>query len=161
VPYTCALTAVLAKKPVLMEEFGGCTAPPGKKSFDWTWMGYGRVHRQFMAAEETWAEYFTQVLPKLVEVGAMGALTWCHADYHPSLWDKPPCSGSRHERHFGLVRPDGSLKPYAQVIKDFAATKPQVIQAVKKITLPYSAAEYYKNTLQKIYGLYDWWLGQA
>jgi serine/threonine protein kinase len=27
---------------------------------------------------------------------------------------------------FGLVRPDGTLKPHAQVIKDFAATQPMV-----------------------------------
>ena len=32
VPFTCALTTALCGKPTLMEEFGGCTAPPGEAS---------------------------------------------------------------------------------------------------------------------------------
>jgi endo-1,4-beta-mannosidase len=140
-----------------MEEFGGCTAPPGRESFEWNWNGYGQNEKQFMASEEALAEYYVQVLPKLVEVGALGALIWCFADYHPSLWDRPPCSESRHERFFGLVRPDGSLKPHANVIRDFAKTLPKVKQAEKVVTLPYMRSEYYKNTLEKILYLYESW----
>ncbi len=161
VPFTCALTTALSGKPVLMEEFGGCTASKGHRSYVWTWRGYERIHRQFMASEEALAEYYAQVLPKLVEVGAMGALSWCFADYHPSLWDKPPCSGSKHERFFGLLRPDGSLKPHAEVIKQFAATKPMVVPAKKKLVLPYTSTEYYKNTSLKIFRLYNRWLEQG
>jgi endo-1,4-beta-mannosidase len=157
VPFTCALTAAISGKPVLMEEFGGCTAPHGSESFEWEWTGYGRETKQFMASEEALAEYYAKVLPKLVDVGVIGALAWCFADYHPSLWDKPPCSESWHERFFGLVRPDGSLKPHAKVINDFAATHPIVIPAKKTITLPYKSSEYYENTLEKLLTLYQQW----
>lgn len=157
VPFTCALTIAISGKAVLMEEFGGCTAPPGKESFEWEWTGYGRETKQFMASEEALAEYYAAVLPRLVEVGVIGALAWCYADYHPSLWDKPPCSESWHERFFGLVRPDESLKPHAKVISDFAATHPVVMPAKKVITLPYKSSEYYENTLEKLLTLYRQW----
>jgi endo-1,4-beta-mannosidase len=157
VPFTCALTAALSGKQVLMEEFGGCTAPPGKESFEWQWNGFGQEFTQFMASEDALAEYFALVLPKLVEAGAIGALPWCFADYHPSLWDRPPCSEFWHERFFGLVRPDGSIKPHAKILRDFAATQPTVKKAEKVISLPYSGSEYYENTLEKILKLYENW----
>ncbi|MEZ4516553.1 MAG: hypothetical protein R3C44_06845 [Chloroflexota bacterium] len=78
-----------------------------------------------MASEEGLAEYIEAVLPRLVEVGATGAVIWCFADYVPELWDRPPCDEAKHERFFGLVRPDGSLKPHAEAIKRFAATHPR------------------------------------
>ena len=75
-----------------------------------------------MAGEEEFARYVGEVLPRLVEVGATGAFLWCFADYAEDLWDRPPCDpgGAMHERHFGLVRPDGSLKPHADVMRSFA-----------------------------------------
>jgi endo-1,4-beta-mannosidase len=126
VPYTCAIAADMCGKPVLMEEFGGCTAPPGKESFIWEWEALGRERTQFMASEKDLAEYLRLVLPKLQQIGATGAVLWCYADYIEELWDRPPCDAQKHERFFGLVRPDGSLKPHAEVIKKFAATKPMV-----------------------------------
>jgi endo-1,4-beta-mannosidase len=161
VPFTCALTAALSGKPVLLEEFGGCTAPPGKDSFEWEWIGYGRETKQFMASEEALAEYYAQVLPKLVDVGVIGAFAWCFADYHSSLWDRPPFSESWHERYFGLVRSDGSLKPHAKVISEFAATNPIIKPAKKVINLPYSNSEYYENTLEKILNLYQTWISEV
>lgn len=146
VPFTTALTAALCSKPALMEEFGGCMSLPGHPSETWTWVGYGREFSQFMASEEDFAQYIRQVLPRLQEVGSTGAMIWCYADYAPELWDLPPCSGSRHERHFGFVRPDGSLKPHAQVIKDFAATRPVIgpIPGYAKIEI--SPDEFYRGT---------------
>jgi endo-1,4-beta-mannosidase len=157
VPFTCALTAALSSKQVLMEEFGGCTAQPGKDSFSWEWIGYGSEIKQFMASEEALAEYFSAVLPRLVDAGVIGAMPWCFADYHPSLWDRPPYVESRHERFFGLIRPDGSLKPHAQVIRDFAVTNPMVKPAERIIPLPYQRSEYYHNTLEKFMNLYEEW----
>jgi endo-1,4-beta-mannosidase len=157
VPFTCALTSALSGKPVLMEEFGGCTAPPGKDSFEREWIGYGKEMKQFMASEEALAEYFTAVLPKLVEVGAIGAMSWCFADFHHDLWGIPPYKESRHERFFGLVRPDGSLKPHAKVIREFSATNPIVKPASRVISLPYRSSDYYVDTLEKILNLYEDW----
>jgi endo-1,4-beta-mannosidase len=87
---------------------------------------YGKPREQYMVSEEALAEYFEQVLPKLLEVGALGAMLWCFADYVPELYHRPPCDEAWHERFFGLVRPDGSLKPHAAIIKRFAATKPSM-----------------------------------
>jgi endo-1,4-beta-mannosidase len=161
VPFTCALTAALSEKPVLMEEFGGCTAPPGKSSFEWEWNSSGIANKQFMASEDDMAEYYAAVLPKLLEVGALGAFIWCFADYHERLWDSPPCSNAWHERYFGLVRPDGSLKSHANVVREFAARHPVVLPAKRKIDLPYPRYEYYQNTLEKFMDLYKEWKGQS
>jgi len=159
VPYACALTAALAGKPVLMEEFGGCTAPPGQPSFAWEWDAPVGPGKQFMASEDALAEYLAAVLPKLVAGGVTGALLWCFADYAPELWGRPPCDHFRHERHFGLVRPDGSLKPHAQVLRDFAASQPQV-QPLPSFTLPVSADEYYRDPGRWSQALYADYLAQ-
>jgi endo-1,4-beta-mannosidase len=159
VPFSCALTAALGGKPVLMEEFGGCTAPPGRASFEMQWRDAGKAHTQFMAAEQDLAEYLQEVLPKLVQVGATGALVWCFADYARELWDRPPCDSAQHERFFGLVRPDGSLKPHAEVLRQFAATKPTVQTSAQTVTIPYSADEYYRDPRAHIIKLYRQWTG--
>lgn len=149
-PYSCAATSALCGKPTLMEEFGGCTAPPGEPSRVWEWTAYGKPRKQFMASEEDLAEYLRATLKNLVTVGATGAMLWCFADYAPELWDKPPCDESRHERFFGLVRPDGSLKPHALVVKEFAATPPTVQPIPEWAQLRFDADEFYKNPSQHL-----------
>lgn len=154
VPFLCALTSALCGKPTLMEEFGGCTEAPGRSSSVWAWSAYGQPREQFMASEEALAEYLGQVLPKLVEVGAAGAMLWCYADYTPDLWDRPPCDEAQHERFFGLVRPDGSLKPHAEVIRRFAATRPTVQPARRSVVLGGSPDEFYQAPLERTRALY-------
>ena len=159
VPFTCALTAALGGKPVLMEEFGGCTAEPGKLSYTMTWTETtGRTREQFMAGEEEFAKYIGQVLPKLQHSGATGAMLWCYADYVPELWDLPPCQNARHERFFGLVRPDGSLKPHARAIQEFAKTNPQVKPIPEYAKLKVDADEFYKEPLGHLVDLYSEYL---
>jgi endo-1,4-beta-mannosidase len=98
-----------------------------------------------MAGEEDFANYVRETLPRLVEVGATGAMLWCFADYVPELWDLPPCeeTGAKHERHFGLVRGDGSLKPHAEVVKEFVATGPRVVSPTRAVRLDITPDEYY------------------
>lgn len=159
VPFTCALVTAITGKPTLMEEWGGCTAPPGAPSQTWTWNQWGKPRSQFMASEEDLADYIEQVLPKLVEVGATGSFFWCYADYSSDLWQRPPCEEARHERFFGLVRPDGSLKPHAQVIKRFADTNPQILeQPLRRVTLDISMDEYYQAPVEAITRLYQSYL---
>jgi endo-1,4-beta-mannosidase len=161
VPFTCALVSAMTGKPTLMEEWGGCTAPPGAASQVWSWTSYGEARRQFMASEEDLAEYVAAVLPKLVDVGATGAMLWCFADYHPSLWDTPPCDEAKHERHFGLVRPDGSLKPHAEAIRRFAGTSPRVLREPRHaIELDVSHADYYAAPAEHARRLYERYLAQ-
>ncbi len=159
VPFTCALTAALSGKPVLMEEFGGCTALPGEATYTMKWTETnGHEREQFMASEEDFAEFLRLTIPKLQDSGATGAMLWCFADYVPELWNMPPCQNSVHERFFGLVRPDGSLKPHAKVIQEFAKTKPQVkpIPAYAKLTV--NADEFYKEPLPHLVDLYQGYL---
>jgi endo-1,4-beta-mannosidase len=148
VPFLCALTSALCGKPALMEEFGGCTAPPGKPSYVHEWTSYGKPRKQFMASEEELARHIEQVLPRLVEVGALGAVVWCFADYAPELYHRPPCDESWHERFFGLVRPDGSVKPHAAAIQRFAATNPKVLPAQRQVALDVSPEAYYLDPLE-------------
>lgn len=158
VPFACALTAALSSKPVLMEEFGGATAPPGAASFDLSWRVGRHARRQFLASEEDLARYLDAVLPRLRQAGALGAVVWCFADYAPGLWDLPPCDRQLHERHFGLVRPDGTIKPHAFVLRDFAASKPLVQAPERIVELGCTGDEFYRAPLQKIADLYARWL---
>ena len=162
VPFTCALTAALAGKPVLMEEFGGCTAQPGEPSHIMNWTETnGREREQFMASEEDFAEFIRQTLSKLQDSGATGALIWCYADYVSELWDLPPCNNSQHERFFGLVRPDGSLKPHAKVIQEFAATNPQVKPIPDYAKFELDPEEFYKNPIPFLLDFYAQYLKGA
>ncbi len=148
VPFTCALTAALGGKPVLMEEFGGCTAQPGEESHIIKWTeSTGREREQFMASEEDFAEFLRLTIPKLQDSGATGAMLWCYADYIPELWNKPPCDNAIHERFFGLVRPDGSLKPHAKVIQEFAKTNQQVKPNPDYAKITIDPDDFYKKPL--------------
>lgn len=161
VPYTCALVSALCGKPTLMEEWGGCTNTPGKPSEVWEWTAYGEPRTQFMASEEDLAAYVAAVLPKLVEVGATGAMLWCFADYVEELWGKPPCKESKHERFFGLVRPEGSLKPHAEAIRAFAKTKPVVhANPARQVVLDVSPSEFYTTPAAYTVRLYQQYLSQ-
>ena len=145
VPFLCALTTALCGKPTLAEEWGGCTVPGDSKTWEWT--AYGLPRQQFMAGEEAFAGYVEAVLPRLIEVGSTGGMLWCFADYADHLWDRPPCDpgGSIHERHFGLVRPDGSTKPHADVLRRFAASRPVVAEPTRTVVLDVTADEYYSD----------------
>jgi endo-1,4-beta-mannosidase len=98
-----------------------------------------------MASEEDFAEFIGATLPRLQDSGATGAMIWCFADYVPELWDLPPCNNSRHERFFGLVRPDGSLKPHAKVMQAFAATNPRVKPIPDYAKFELDPAEFYRD----------------
>ncbi len=162
VPFTCAVTAALAGKPILMEEFGGPTAQPGEPSHMMKWTETnGREREQFVASEEDFAEFVEQTLPKLQDCGATGAMLWCYADYIPELWNLPPCNNSQHERFFGLVRSDGSLKPHAKVIRDFALTKPEVKPIPDYAKFEVDPDEFYKNPIPFLLDAYTKYLQGA
>ena len=158
VPFACALTAALSGKPVLAEEWGGCTAPPGEPSQTWRWTALAGEREQFMASEEDLAVYVAQVLPRLVAAGATGALLWCFADYDESLRGTPPLTAFRHERHFGLVRPDGTLKPHAEAVRAFAATSPRVRRVDWTGLLDVTPDEYYRAPAEHAVRLYERYL---
>jgi endo-1,4-beta-mannosidase len=110
-----------------------------------------------MAGEEAFADYVEATLPRLVDVGSPGAFLWCFADYAPDLWDRPPCDdgGAKHERHFGLIRPDGTLKPHAEVVARFVSTRPRVKAAGRTVALDVDPDEYYSNPSAHAQRLYS------
>lgn len=158
--YACALTSALCGKPTLMQEFGGCTAPPGEESYIMAWEAEEQHRRIFMASEEAFAEYVEQVLPKVQRTGATGAMIWSYKDYVPALWGLPPCNHAPHERFFGLVRNDGTPKPHAKVIQKFAESKPIVQPATHTVELDITPDEYYRDAKTHLVRLYDVFLSQ-
>jgi endo-1,4-beta-mannosidase len=158
VPYLAALTSALCGKPVLMEEFGAPTAAFGQPGFTWEWTAYGAERRQYMASEQEFAAYLKQVLPALHGVGATGAMLWCYADYAPALWGQPPLDESRHERFFGLVRSDGSLKAHARTLYEFGGTNPEVQSPTRTVPLDITPDEYYDNPRHHAERLYHQFL---
>ena len=158
VPFANQLTAALAGRPALFEEYGLCTAAPGADSHFETYPIHGRERAQFFASEDAGAEYYLRVLDKLHRIGALGAFGWCFADYTPDLYDRPPCDEFIHERTFGMVRPDGSLKPVADVIKAFAERHPRVMPMASTVNLGMSGDEYYASplaNLRRLFGQFE------
>lgn len=155
VPFATALTAALSGKPTLMEEFGACTAPPGQPTSTWEWQALGQSWSQVMLSEEVLAEHLADVLPRLVEVGAVGALLWCYADYHQDLWERPPCDTKLHERHFGLVRPDGSLKPHAELVRRFVAAGPTITTPAPRARIEIDGDAFHADPAAMLPGLFE------
>jgi endo-1,4-beta-mannosidase len=98
-----------------------------------------------MASEQDFAVHVERLLERLWEQGATGVYLWCFADYAETLWDRPPCSDAQHERHFGLVRPDGTLKPHARVVERFAAEARRIQPAPTDFRLGLSPDEFYAD----------------
>jgi hypothetical protein len=65
--------------------------------------------------------------------------------------------GAKHERHFGLVRPDGTLKPHAEVLRSFADTAPTVSPPTKTVALEVSPDQYYLDPAGHARRLYQGW----
>ena len=82
-------------------------------------------------------------------------MVWCYADYHESLWHRPPCDHQRHERHFGLVRPDGSLKPHAEVLREFIATSPVISAPSARARIEVDGAAFYADPAAALPPLFE------
>jgi endo-1,4-beta-mannosidase len=156
VPFTAGLTAALAGRPVLYEEFGVNTQwPDGPSRWAPLTNWDGSVRQVFYASEDDAAAYYAGVLPRLQRMGCLGAFCWCFPDYDPKLWDRPPCDFQPFERFFGLFRPDGSIKPMGRVVEQFARSKPTVQVAQKVVELPVPITDYWRNPQTYIKTLYD------
>ncbi len=131
VPFLCQLMQSMSGKPVLFNEFGNPTCPPGTVS------PYDRVPLPGEAApeakelppnaapyacltEEEMATYCYEVLNRLQRRGALGAFWWNWADYAKELENTPPFDRAKHELTFGIIRSDGTDKPVAGALKRFA-----------------------------------------
>ena len=164
-PFSLALTAGLsgAGRRPLMQEFGACTAPPGDPGCMITDNFLGEMKPQYLASEQEQAAYYETVLERLLQTGAAGAYAWCYADYVPRLFDRPPLATAIRERTFGLVRPDRSEKPAADVFRRFSERriKGTLVQGAVPRVLDVSADEYYRTPEKHFGRLYSKWVAQA
>ncbi|MFN2449236.1 MAG: beta-galactosidase [Candidatus Baltobacteraceae bacterium] len=146
VPFLCQVMQSLSGKPVLFNEFGNPTCPPGTVS------PFDRVplpgepppepaHLPENAApyacltEEEMARYCYGVLHRLQRRGALGAFWWNWADYADTLKETPPFDRAPHELSFGIIRNDGSYKPVALTLQRFAREQRAVVPPPEPIAL--------------------------
>jgi len=165
VPFCCALTAGLAGtgRPVLMQEFGLCTAAKGEQGHTIPDDFLGRPLPQYLASEEEAATYYGEVIERLLATGSSGAYAWCYADYDPRLFDRSPISTAIRERTFGLVRADGSEKPIADVFRKLRARRDAGLlnqsASIPKI-LDVTTDEYYSAPQSHFDRLYAKWIAE-
>lgn len=148
VPFLNVLTESLGEKPVLFEEFGLATTPLEKPPKE---TSYGE-RIVYMATEKEANDYCSQVLEKLYQIGSVGALVWCFSDYSFKRppWKEPPLNDI--EMHMGLTRADGSPKPHAKSLQDFAKQKRKIMPS--PFSLKVSEKNYFMSpyeTLKKYY----------
>jgi len=141
VPFLAALARSLASKPVLFSEFGNPTCPPGtlspydREPLPGEWVAPARPPETENLApyaclgELEMCTYAHRVLDRLQRRGALGGFWWCYADYAPEIADRPPFDRAKHELAFGIVRSDGSLKPVARTLEQFAREAREVVPA--------------------------------
>jgi endo-1,4-beta-mannosidase len=107
VPFYARLMQAFSQKPLLFSEFG-MPAYPATSDYDI-------------------ATYALLVLQRLHAAGTIGAMWWCWADYARALEAQPPFDRAPHELYFGMIRSDGSERPVARVLAQFAAQKRPVL----------------------------------
>jgi endo-1,4-beta-mannosidase len=109
VPFLCQVTQSLAQKPVLFNEFGNPTCPRDGRAVPFACLN-----------EDEMARYASGVLDRLHARGALGGFWWCWADYADALRTTPPFDNAPHELTFGVIRSDGTEKPVATALREFA-----------------------------------------
>ncbi len=160
VPFSCALTTALSNKPCFASDWGFSTAPPGPCSTPPEVVSSSG--RGCFATERAVADYVEDVLPRLVEVGALGAILGNYSDYTPSLHAHPPYDTFEHERRRGLLRADGTIKPHGQVIRRFAESNRAVQNPPsRRVRLDVSTDEYYTNPQLHSQRCYETFVAQS
>ena len=145
VPFLYELTSSFASKRVLFSEFGNPTCPGRAVS---------QVQRLACLSENEMAVYARSVLDRLHQRGALGALWWCWADYAPELAGDAPFDRAPHELTFGLIRDDGSEKPVARTLAQFASEGRRVMEAPPPIAQEDAYYEMLPGVVAAAYELY-------
>ncbi len=148
VPFLAMVTAWLTGQEVLFQELGapGSILSPTRSG--------GKTE---LWSEEEVANYYREVLTLLQQERCSGAFAWCFADYHPSLWEKPPLEKNLHERFFGLFRADSSPKPAARVWSALSEQEPAAPPTPQSWLNSWQREDFYHSpraNLEKMFGLY-------
>jgi hypothetical protein len=112
-PFLGSIARWLAKKPVLLQEFGVPTAPAVRQEK----LTEELPRHPSLVDEEEAARFAERSLNLLRRFRLMGCFWGSYADYHSTLWTRPPLDRNLPERSAGLFRHDGSPKAAATVFK--------------------------------------------
>ena len=150
VPFLAMIAAAFSFKPVLITGVGNPTCPPGKFSpFErfaqsdepphWSVSPRDPVFASYPClSEDENAAYATAVLERLHADGRLGAYWWCWSDYDDEAVEAP------HDRSYGIIRKDGSMKPVGGALSAFAR---QAHSLMKPDDMPMISSTYYYRTL--------------
>ncbi len=114
VPFLGCITKWMAKKPVLIQEFGVPTIPILQ---DIASQGIRSSEDFSLVNEDDVAEFAEKVLTELRRFKMIGGFWKSYGDYHPSIWNWAPVDRNLQEGFFGVLRHDGSPKPIAAAFK--------------------------------------------
>ncbi|HTV93155.1 MAG TPA: hypothetical protein VMG98_10600 [Verrucomicrobiae bacterium] len=117
VPFYAQLIQSFTGKPLLFSEFGNPACPRGEQTIG----SFECLDDDEMAA------YAYTVLVRLHAIGTIGAMWWCWSDYVNALRAVPPFDKAPHELSFGMIRADGSERPVARLLGQFAAQRLEVL----------------------------------
>jgi endo-1,4-beta-mannosidase len=140
--FSCALTSELTGKPCLSASWNLSTLPPSPEPL------HAGASYDNLVSERTAVEYAEMALPALVAAGSLGAIVGNYTDFEAGLFDSPPFDIRVSERHRGLCRADGTLKPHGRFIGEFAETNPSVqVPALRHAHVDVSIDTYYEDPL--------------
>jgi len=159
VPFSCALTTALSGKPCFASDWGLSIASEAQPR---TLTDVSALENHgWITTERAAANFSEHVLPRLLKVGALGALLGNYSDIDASLFDRPPYNTCERERSRGLLRADGAVKPHGQVIRRFAESNPLVqSQPAKRMAVEISTDEFYADPQRHSRRLYETYLAQ-
>jgi endo-1,4-beta-mannosidase len=123
VPFYAQLIQSFTGKPLLFSEFGNPACTPGEQT----------IGSFECLDEDEMAAYAYTVLVRLHAIGTIGAMWWCWSDYHNALYNVPPCDKAPHELHFGMIRADGTERPVARLLAQFAEQQLEILEPAAPI----------------------------
>jgi hypothetical protein len=162
VPFLALLAEGFSRKRVLFTEFGNPTCR-AREDVEGGFLGQSTHDSSLRAktfeclSEDEMAAYCTEALNRLHAAGHLGAYWWCWADYDERISREPPFDLAPHELTFGLIRGDGSEKPVARALAEFARQRREVVIGAAAATpnesthyegLPHSTAVEYATYLR-------------
>jgi endo-1,4-beta-mannosidase len=149
-PFLASIARWLARKPVLIQEFGVPTAPV-----------LGRVETSGedgnelrLVDEEDAARFAEKALNLARRFKTVGAFWGAFGDYHPTVWTRPPLDQNLSERFTGLVRHDGSPKAAATLFKSPSAPAASANSEVSADWLDITEEEYLQDPETNLRRLY-------
>jgi len=149
-PFLASIARWLAKKPVLLQEFGVPSAPVVRQDY----LIEELPKHPSLVDEEDAARFAEKSLNLLRRSKMIGCFWGSYGDYHPTVWARPPLDRNVPERFAGLVRHDGSPKAAAVLFKSPAAPAEGGASEASAEWLDITEAEYLEdpeNHLRRLY----------